>query len=81
MGMPSFYRVALFGASVQALAFPGPRPTDNINFHAIQEGGWTPKPTPGPEPHQVLRRQNGFASSYLLAPDNTCGYFGGSSSS
>lgn len=80
MGVHSLYRAALFGAAVHALAFPGPQPTDNA--HAIvQDGGWTPRPTSAPEPRQVLRRQSDFGSSYLVAPDNICGYFDGKYSS
>ncbi|KAL2020145.1 hypothetical protein VTK56DRAFT_8750 [Thermocarpiscus australiensis] len=79
MGLGLLFRVALFGASVQALVFPGPRPTDNI--HVLREDGWTPNPTAAPSLPEVLRRQDNWASTYLLAPDNTCGYVSGSKKS
>lgn len=78
MGLCSFFSVALFGASVQAIAFPGPSPTNDI--YAIQEDGWTPMPTAPPGVHEVLRRQNRLASTYIMAPDNTCGFVSGRSS-
>ncbi|KAK0747657.1 hypothetical protein B0T21DRAFT_354819 [Apiosordaria backusii] len=63
---------ALFGISVEALAFPGPQPTGVIALE--DSNGWTPKPTAAPAFHEVLRRQNGRPSNYIAAPDNTCGY-------
>lgn len=73
---------ALFGASVQALAFPGPQPTDA--FQALPLDGWSPRPTAAPAPavaHELLRRQqNILPATYLLAPDNTCGFINGISS-
>jgi hypothetical protein len=45
--------------------------------------GMTPKPTPPPGLHELVRRQDG-ASSYAVtmavAPDNTCGYISGNPS-
>ncbi|GAB1313221.1 hypothetical protein MFIFM68171_03431 [Madurella fahalii] len=78
MGLCVFVRVVLFGASVRALAFPGPSPTDDI--YAIQEDGWTPMPTAPPDVHEVLRRQNNLGATYIMAPDNTCGFVSGRSS-
>jgi len=82
MGLHLLYRVALFGISVHALAFLGPQPTQQ-SADELQEyfatHGWTPKPTVAPSPHQVLRRQKELASTYLFAPDETCGYLDGSS--
>ncbi|AEO71455.1 uncharacterized protein THITE_2123826 [Thermothielavioides terrestris NRRL 8126] len=69
---------AAVSVQVQALAFQGPRPTDA--FNALPENGWSPKPTPGPDLHALLRRQNGLASTYLVAPDNTCGFVNGNPS-
>ncbi|KXX74234.1 hypothetical protein MMYC01_209658 [Madurella mycetomatis] len=77
MGLCSFFSVALFGVSVQAIAFPGPSPTNDI--YAIQEDGWTPMPTAPPGVHEVLRRQNSLASTFIMAPDNTCGFVSGRS--
>lgn len=81
MGLHSFYRLALFGASVQALAFPGPLPTDHIDLDAVPLDGWSPRPTAAPQLHQALRRQSTFGTAYFQAPDEICGYLGGSSSS
>ncbi|KAK4186075.1 hypothetical protein QBC35DRAFT_284640 [Podospora australis] len=73
----------LLGTAAHALVFPGPRPTGD--FLAAQldgvetDGGWIPQPTPGPNSHEVLRRQNVNVktSVFLAAPDNTCGYIDG----
>lgn len=78
MGLDLLFGVALFGASVQGLAFPSPSPTDNT--YSLQEDGWTPMPTAPPGVHEVLRRQKDLASTYLMAPDNTCGFVSGKSS-
>jgi hypothetical protein len=78
MGLHLLYGAALFGASVQAYAFLGARPTDA--FAAIPENGWSPRPTPAPEAHPLLRRQIGLPETYLIAPDNTCGFINGSPS-
>ena len=82
MGIASLcYRVALFGASVHALAFPGPQPTDIANNNnAFRPDGWSPKPTAAPEFREVVRRQKDFATTLLMAPDNTCGFLNGHSS-
>jgi hypothetical protein len=72
MGLHLLYGAALFGVSVQALAFEAPQPTDP--FQALPQNGWSPKPTPGPDAHALLRRQNTLPEGYLLAPDNTCGF-------
>ncbi|KAK3949346.1 hypothetical protein QBC32DRAFT_266931 [Pseudoneurospora amorphoporcata] len=83
MGVSSLYRVALFGASVHALAYPGPQATDRV---IIPSDAQTPKPTLPPTPHHELfkRQVSGSASgsgSYgdtiFIAPDNTCGYVSG----
>ncbi|KAK4241405.1 hypothetical protein C8A03DRAFT_41228 [Achaetomium macrosporum] len=78
MGLHLLYGAVLFGVSVQALAFEGPRPTDP--FQAFPQNAWSPKPTPGPDVHALLRRQNTLPSGYLLAPDNTCGFINANSS-
>ena len=86
MGLALLYGAAVFGASVasvHALAFPGPQPTPppSDSFQALPLDGWSPRPTPAPGAHQLLRRQqNILPSTYLLAPDNTCGYINGLSS-
>jgi len=77
MGLLSLYGAAIFGVSVQALAFPGPQPTDP--FQALPQNEWTPRPTPGPDP-ALFRRQIALPATYLLAPDNTCGFINGNSS-
>lgn len=83
MGVSSLYRVALFGVSVHALAYPGPQATDRV---IIPSDAQTPKPTLPPTPHHELfkRQVSGSASdsgSYgdtiFIAPDNTCGYVSG----
>ncbi|EAA27956.1 hypothetical protein GE21DRAFT_3252 [Neurospora crassa] len=83
MGVSRFYRVALFGASVHALAFPGPQATDRV---IIPSDAQTPRPTLPPTLHHELfkRQVSGSASgsgSYgdtiFVAPDNTCGYVSG----
>lgn len=72
--------------------FPGPT-SAHENFKSLVQG-WTPQPTPPPKMRfDFLRRQeatasategtdissNGTASQIgWLAPDNTCGYIGGS---
>jgi hypothetical protein len=78
MGFQLLYGAAVFGASVQALAFPSPRPTDP--FQALPQDGWSPRPTPEPYAPALFRRQNGLPSTYLLAPDQTCGFINGSPS-
>jgi hypothetical protein len=77
MGLHLLYGAALF-ASAHAIAFPGPQPTDS--FQALPQGGWSPRPTPGPDAHALLRRQIDLPATYLLAPDNTCGFINGNSS-
>ncbi|KAK3985560.1 hypothetical protein QBC44DRAFT_298820 [Cladorrhinum sp. PSN332] len=76
MGLGFFLcRVAFFGVSVHSLAFPGPRPTAaNDMLAAPAVDGWASKPTTAPSPHHVLRRQNTRASTYMVAPDNVCGF-------
>lgn len=83
MGVSRLYRVALFGASVHALAYPGPQATDRV---IIPSDAQTPRPTLPPTLHHELfkRQVSGSASgsgSYgdtiLIAPDNTCGYVSG----
>jgi hypothetical protein len=79
MGLQLLYGAALLGASVQAFAFL-PQPTDP--FQALPlENGWTPRPTPAPEGHGLFKRQISLPSSYLIAPDNTCGFINGNSRS
>jgi hypothetical protein len=81
MSLRLLYGAAAFGASVHALAFPGPQPTAIDAFQALPLDGWSPNPTPAPAAHELLRRQQvALPSTYLLAPDNTCGYVNGISS-
>ncbi|KAL2141448.1 hypothetical protein VTI28DRAFT_2407 [Corynascus sepedonium] len=78
MGFRLLYGAALLGASAQAFAFL-PQPTDP--FQALPlEDGWAPRPTPPPDAH-LVRRQISLPSSYLIAPDNTCGFIDGNSKS
>ena len=83
MGVSSLYRAAVFAASVNALAYPGPQATDRV---IIPSNAQTPRPTAPPIPHhELLKRQiSGSASSsgsygdtVFVAPDNTCGYVSG----
>jgi hypothetical protein len=79
MGLQLLYRAALLGASVQAFAFL-PQPTDPFQAAPL-ENGWTPRPTPAPEKgHGLFKRQISLPSSYLIAPDNTCGFINGNAS-
>ncbi|KAH6850869.1 hypothetical protein B0I37DRAFT_123421 [Chaetomium sp. MPI-CAGE-AT-0009] len=79
MGFQLLYGAALLGASVQAFAFL-PRPTDPFQALPV-ENGWTPRPTPAPEGQGLFKRQISLPSSYLIAPDNTCGFVNGNSRS
>ncbi|EAQ86595.1 predicted protein [Chaetomium globosum CBS 148.51] len=77
MSLQLLYGAALLGASVQAFAFL-PQPTDP--FQALPlENGWTPRPTPAPEGQGLFKRQISLPESYLIAPDNTCGFINGNS--
>ncbi|KAK4228026.1 hypothetical protein QBC38DRAFT_476406 [Podospora fimiseda] len=76
LGLFFLCRVALFGVSVHSLVFPGPQPT---TVAVSVEDSWTPKPTTAPAAHELLRRQNTKVSTYLLLPDNVCGFVGGQS--
>ncbi|KAL1843623.1 hypothetical protein VTJ49DRAFT_605 [Mycothermus thermophilus] len=72
--------LTLFGVvQVHALAFPGPRPTDPVALPG-EFFNWAPMPTPAPNVG-ILRRQADLPDTYLLAPDNTCGFISASSKS
>ncbi|KAL2185184.1 hypothetical protein L209DRAFT_690071 [Thermothelomyces heterothallicus CBS 203.75] len=77
MGRQLLYGAALLGASVQAFAFL-PLPTNRYQALPLEDG-WNPKPTQPPDAH-LVRRQISRPSSYLVAPDNTCGFIEGNSS-
>lgn len=69
-----------FSASVSALALnKGPPPTPCSN-HRDSYGVFA-KPTAGPGLEELRRRQEAQVTQRTLiaAPDNTCGFFGGSS--
>jgi hypothetical protein len=67
-------------AQVHALAFPGPQPTDPVALPRL-DFEWVPLPTPGPDPNgNLFRRQVALPETYLLAPDNTCGFISASPS-
>ena len=76
MGMFSLYGLALFAATAQALAFPGPNPTYGI---VLPAGIQSPRPTDPPKLKQrILKRQSSSDDdTFLVAPDNTCGYISG----
>ncbi|KAK4122737.1 hypothetical protein N657DRAFT_634745 [Parathielavia appendiculata] len=75
MGFHLLLGAAFFGASVQAYAFPSPRPTDP--YEALPFNGWSPRPTPAPDAHLLLGRRINLPETYLVAPDNTCGFING----
>ena len=77
MGLQLLYGAALFGVSAQAFAFL-PRPTAPFEARPL-ENGWSPAPTPAPDA-ALFRRQISLPSTYLIAPDNTCGFINGNSS-
>ncbi|KAK3397279.1 hypothetical protein B0T20DRAFT_394412 [Sordaria brevicollis] len=85
MGVSRLYQVALFGASVHALAYPGPQATDRV---IIPSNAKSPSPTLPPSlppgfHNGLLRRQisgsesGSYGDTILIAPDNTCGYVSG----
>ncbi len=65
---------ALFGAGVNALAFWNPRETD---LAVMPSDGMSPRPTSPPAFAELKRRATPSIDTFLVAPDNTCGYFGG----
>ncbi|KAK3344106.1 hypothetical protein B0T25DRAFT_317845 [Lasiosphaeria hispida] len=71
MGQSVFFSSALFGVTVQALVYPGTRETDAV---AIPPDAQSPRPTIPPALHRFLRRQSYDEQTFLVAPDNTCGY-------
>jgi len=73
-----FSSAAVFVVSVRAMAFPGPLATTAV---VAPLDGRSPKPTAPPALHQFIRRQSDGDQTVLVAPDNTCGYVSGQSSS
>jgi hypothetical protein len=74
--MPMRYSIIWAGAlstAVNGLAYKGPVIT-NIAYPAIVARN--PEPTPPPSLHELLKRQN-IAETFLVGPDNTCGYVSG----
>ena len=64
---------------VSGLAFLGPRATQAHQAFENEYLGWTPQPTSGPDASLLHRRASASGSLLgYLAPDNTCGYVGGS---
>ncbi|KAK0705330.1 hypothetical protein B0H67DRAFT_649673 [Lasiosphaeris hirsuta] len=71
MGRSALFSAVLFGVAVDALAYLGPRATDAV---LIPQDAQSPRPTIPPALHQYLRRQSSNEQTFLVAPDNTCGY-------
>ena len=78
MGRASVYMLAAFGATMQALIFPGPEATDAV---VTPTNAQSPRPTRPPIFKELRRRQaSSTDETFLVAPDNTCGYVSGLSS-
>src|SRR4051812_38515092 len=80
--MPSLVAViATLVALSNALAFNAPEPTLADEGLRLLFQGWTPRPTMKPEHLQPDLRKRTTSSGITLgydAPDNVCGYIGGS---
>ncbi|KAJ9132250.1 hypothetical protein NKR23_g11328 [Pleurostoma richardsiae] len=71
------HSLAIFGATVQALAFWQPKATDVV---IIPPNAQSPRPTIPPSLRELRRRQDSSVTesdTILVGPDNTCGYVSG----
>ncbi len=76
MALSVLRAAALFGATAQALAYRGPRET---LVASVPSDAQSPRPTLPPSLPELRRRASpgSGTSTFLVAPDNTCGYVSG----